>query len=510
VDSLKPLIYILAISAFVFHLAKPIASGFDSGGNFSRRRNLYFALTALGFLMPNFWLFTLVAAPLYIWAGRKDTNPAALYLLMLHVVPPIGTDIPFPGLNSLFSLDNYRLLTICVMIPVALRLRKSTDPERIRGTTFVDILILSYGLLQAILFVPPNPSTHVVYQDSFTNDLRTAFLAVIDSFVPFYVISRFCSKRDTIREALTAFCLACAVMSAIAIFESLRHWLVYTEIAVPWSGDPYLGFTKYRSGGLRAQVSSGNPLALGYMLAIACGFWAYLAPQVQSKRARIGVMLLLWLGIVFTYSRGPLAGAVLIYVVIAMLGRRALPRLIKGAFGALVLLLLVSLLPVGERLLRLLPFADKAGDEEMNFSVTYRQRLAERSWEIIQAHPIFGDQLALLKLDDLRQGEGIIDTVNTWAETAMFYGFVGVAIFSGAILIPMFRALRVSRQYLHSDPDFARLGAVLVACILGTLVMLVTCSFILGYQKLFYALAALAAAYAHLGQRQAVASREST
>ena len=43
----------------------------------------------------------------------------------------------------------------------------------------------------------------------------------------------------------------------------------------------------------------------------------------------------------------------------------------------------------------------------------YRERLAERGWEIVIAHPFFGDQFPWPEMEDLRQGEGIIDIVNS-------------------------------------------------------------------------------------------------
>ena len=50
------------------------------------------------------------------------------------------------------------------------------------------------------------------------------------------------------------------------------------------------------------------------------------------------------------------------------------------------------------------------------------------------------------------------------------------------------------------DPDFGMLGASLVACILGTLLMMENGSFGTGVERLYYVLAGLAAAYAHLGR----------
>jgi hypothetical protein len=50
-----------------------------------------------------------------------------------------------------------------------------------------------------------------------------------------------------------------------------------------------------------------------------------------------------------------------------------------------------------------------------------------------------------------------------------------------------------------TDPELASLGACLVSGIVGTLLMIENCSFVLGYEKMFFVLAGFAAAYAHLG-----------
>jgi hypothetical protein len=302
-NSLKELIVVLAIAAAVFGLAKPNALRFSSERDFLRRRNVWLALTATAFLSANFWLFALVAIPLFAWAGRKDTNPVAFYLLLLHVIPPINVDIPVAGINALFPLDNYRLLSFCVLIPAAWRLRHSKDAARIRGLTPMDVLLFGFCALQIALFIPPDLPNHVLLHDSSTNALRRAVLAFVDVYVLYFVVSRSCSSRRAIVEALAAFCLSCVLMAPVAIFETLRHWLLYVDIAARWTEDPSLRFYLFRGGALRAQVSAGHALALGYLLASAIGFWLYLQSHVKPARWGIAVMLLLWLGLLVTYSR---------------------------------------------------------------------------------------------------------------------------------------------------------------------------------------------------------------
>ena len=105
---IKPMLVVLALGTVLFRYAKPIALKFSTERDFVRRRNVWLCLTVTAFLSPNFWLFALVATPLMAWAGRKDTNSVAFYLLLLHVIPPVSVNIPLLGNNGLFPLDNHR------------------------------------------------------------------------------------------------------------------------------------------------------------------------------------------------------------------------------------------------------------------------------------------------------------------------------------------------------------------------------------------------------------------
>jgi len=218
---------------------------------------------------------------------------------------------------------------------------------------------------------------------------------------------------------------------------------------------------------------------------------------VPSVWARIAGICVYWAGLLVTYSRGPWIGAASILMVFTVLRPRALSRLLKTAAAIAIGFGAVLVSPLGDQILSVLPWM---GGSVGSDTLLYRQRIAQRSWHLIASHPFLGDQLALLKMEDLRQGEGIIDLVNTYATVALFYGLVGLFAFLAFILIPAFRAYLATRRVAQSDPDLALLGASLIACTAGTLVMLADSSFILAYQQMFYVLAGLTAAYARLGQ----------
>jgi O-Antigen ligase len=491
---IKRLIVVLTIAATVFHLAKPIAVRFMSVEDFSRRRLVWFVLTAVSFVSPSFWLYALVAAAMFVWANRKDSNSIALYLLMLHVIPPVGFTIPILGNNGLFSLDNYRLLAFCVLLPAAMRYRKNREEASAGRLGAMDVLLLALGALQIVLYTPPDFPHQLPLPDSPSNVLRRAFLFFLDTYLLYFTVSRTCQSRRKMVDAAATFCLSCAVMAPIAMFENMRHWLLYVEIESVW-GIPLNSFTWLSRGSeLRAQASAGHPLALGYLLAVGFGFWLYFKTHVQSGMRRIGVTPLLWGGLIAAYSRGPWLGAVIEYFTFFAAGPRAISRLAKGALLTCAVALLIIVSPIGDRILSVLPIMGNTADA----NIIYRQRLAERGWEIVLAHPFFGDQFPYAEMEDLRQGEGIIDIVNTYLGVALNYGLIGLFCFLSFILLGLTTVYARTRVLAQSDPDLALFGTSLIACIVGTLVMIDTMSFGLACEKMFYVLAGLATAYARL------------
>jgi hypothetical protein len=492
---MKELIVILAIAGLIFWLAKPIALRFTPNADFLRRRNVWFALTITAFLSPNFWIFALFAVPIYVWMGRKDSNPIAAYLLLMHVVPPVSVDLPAIGGSQLFSLDNYRLLSFCVLIPLALQARRSLPRALASRSRMADLLLLAFVALSSATFVPPDLPNHVILHDSLTNLLRRVLLDFIDILVLYYAVSRSCNDRNKIVDVQAAFCVSSTIMAVVAIFEHFRGWLLYTQLAAHW--DPTdatyaLAWLLRGDSWLRAQASSGHALSLAVMLAVAFGFWLYLQPRAATLRARLGVVIVFWLGMVATFSRGPWIGAVLIYLAYSALKPRAISRLFKAGFLMAIVLGLVSLSPIGEKMMTSLHVT--GGQPDADF--IYRQRLLDRSLELVQAHPLFGDPLAMQEMEDLRQGQGIIDIVNTYVGVLLFHGWIGLVLFLGFILRALTGVVRAAKAAISTDPDWALLGFNIAACIIGILFMIADCSLTFGIEKMFYVLIALAVAYA--------------
>jgi O-antigen ligase len=184
---------------------------------------------------------------------------------------------------------------------------------------------------------------------------------------------------------------------------------------------------------------------------------------------RIALLSMICGGLVATFSRGPWLStifATLVYLVTAT-------RLSKGMFqfaligGASFVVLVVT--PLGDLILPYLPFFGAGTESAME---DYRVRLFHVSMEVFHEHPIFGDPQYLEnpKMQVMRQGEGIIDMVNSYLAIALAYGLVGLALF----IAPVSAALiHVTRNLSSLPPESSRLNAALCACVAGLMFSIV-------------------------------------
>jgi hypothetical protein len=268
-----------------------------TAADFARRRNLWFAVVLVAFLAHNFWVYILVAAVLLLLAGGKDPNRLALFFFVVFAVPAISEVIPgFGVMDHFFTIHWLRLLALTILLPafVALARKPQTEPF---GRSLPDKLLGGYLLLDFVL---------TLQVDTFTNSVRHGvFYAFIDVFLPYYVASRSLRNLGVFRDALMAFVVAGLVIAAVGAFEFLKRWLLYTgledALGVPWGITIYLR----RGDNLRALATAGQPIALGYTMAVAFGFYLYLRRSVPGRLTWALGLLLLIAGLIAPVSRGP-------------------------------------------------------------------------------------------------------------------------------------------------------------------------------------------------------------
>ena len=481
---LKALLIVLVLATVIFVLAKPVCLRFTQPEDFARRRMVWYVLTTCAFMSPSFWLYFVIAAPLVGWAAKKDSTPLALFLFLVFVVPPVSKDIPVVGINQLFTMSNWRLLVFVILIPPIIARLQAAGREPLRLGS-MDYLLLLFGALQLYLLMPYESPTHT---------MRRGFLFVLDTYLVFFAFSRLLRSSRALTDAMGALCLSGCVMALVGVFESLRGWLLYVGIAEVWGDANELAWL-LRGESLRAQAATGHAISFGYMTALAIGCWVYLNGLRPAKWAGAAVFGLLAAGLLVSYSRGAWVMAALVPLIFVALGSSSATNLGKGLIVLAAVGAAIIATPLGSTVVENLPFI---GTKEQG-TVEYRQQLAEVSWTLIKQNPLFGNPFVLLNMEELRQGQGIIDLVNAYAQVALFYGLVGLTLFVGVYLVALQKAyFRLRAARASDDKHLLELGACLIACMLANLVFIGAS----GHGWLQWVVAGLLGSYASLQREQ--------
>ncbi|MDP3715626.1 MAG: O-antigen ligase family protein, partial [Burkholderiales bacterium] len=268
----------------------------------------------------------------------------------------------------------------------------------------------------------------------------------------------------------------------------------------PWDLGDYLA----RGGegtDLRAQGTTGQPIPFGYVMAVAIGFLLYLKRHAVRPVAWHMGLALLALGLFSSLSRGPWIGAAAMVVIFIAAGPAPLKGFARLGLLSLLLIPLVLATTSGQKIAELLPFIGSASTD----NVDYRQRLAEISMQVIMENPFFGafDYFYSPAMQELRQGQGIIDIVNTSLAIGLGSGLVGLALFAGffvTVAIGIFKGMRLRAD--RNDESYA-LGQCLLATLLGIMVMIATVSSITVIPVIYWSVAGLGVAYARMLRKTA-------
>ncbi|MFK0268633.1 O-antigen ligase family protein [Pseudomonas asiatica] len=489
-EHFRALIVILFLASVVFLLARRPATDLIPLSDFKRRRNLWFLLTLLAFFSHSFWLYLGAGAVILYIAGRREHNPMALFYMLLFLVPPASVQVPgFGVVNYLVDLNHIRLLTLCVLLPAALALCRQGDTLRF-GRTWPDRLLAAGLLLMSVLYLR---------ETTLTDTLRQTLYLYVDVLLPYYVASRGLRQISDFKDTLLAFVLASFVLALIGVAEYVRHWLLYSALVdamgVPWSMSGYLS----RGGSLRASVTTGQAIALGYVMSVAIGLFLFVQGYVRRPLQRALGALLLAAGLFAPLSRGPWIGAVVIVVVFISLGKGAVRRLALLAAAGVLALPLLTIVPGGDKVLDMLPFIGNLDKE----NITYRARLMDNSWIVIQRNPLFGsfDFRNTPEMQSMIQGEGIIDIVNTYINLALRVGLVGLGLFVAFFAAVLHGIRKAMRSFPDKDDEQRQLGRALLATLIGILVIIFTVSSITFIPVVYWTVAGLGVAYIQMVRR---------
>jgi len=489
-EHIRALVVILILAGLVFSFTSRLTIGIVSAAETSRRRNLWIGMTLVAFLSHSFWLYALVfCVTIYIVSQRED-NRSALFLSLLFIVPINSVQIPGLGvINYLFELNHVRLLILVVLAPMFFTLIQRSNTPRI-GHFWPDRCLLAFLLLATIL---------QLRETTLTDTMREGFYSFVDVFLPYYVLSRTLRDLDGFRNALWGFVIAAMILAAIGFVEVARHWWLYRSmldaLGLTVVSTNYLG----RAGLLRASASAGHPIALGYVMVVAIAFYSYLKDDVRSRLNRRIGGLILAVGLIAPLSRGPWVGAMASLVTFIWTGPHAFKRLASLAMIGTLAFVTAVALPGGEKVVQLLPFVGKIE----KYNIDYRESLIENATIVIKRNPWFGsvEYLTAPEMERMRQGEGIIDIVNTYIGITLEYGLVGLGLFVGFFVLVLNGIYKAMRESRSRDDEMYRLGRGLLAALVGILVTIFTVSSITIIPIVYWSVAGLGVAYTQIACR---------
>lgn len=451
---------------------------------FKRWRNSWYAVTLIAFLSSNFWIFIILSGLYILYIAKREVDIFAFYFALLLAIPAFEQQIPGVGIDHFFPMSYPRLLSLTLLLPIFL----SKSENITFGKTWPDKIILAVVLLSFFL---------ALRGTSFTNTLRIGITSFLDIFLPYYAASRVVKDMNQLKKVMIAFVIGCLIAAVIAIFEFTKSWILYNNLGDALGVDWSMGGYMERGANIRAISSLSHPLALGYVMMIALGFYLFLAPTIKSKIIRLLGIGVLSAGLFVTLSRGPWLGGIALIIVFLGTGPNIFKRFIIFILVALLTLPALKIIPGGNKIIDILPFI---GTSEQ-FNVDYRAKLLENSIKVIIKNPLFGvyDARKEPEMQELIQGEGIIDIVNTYLGVALSRGLVGLALFVGFFLLVLLSTHKTMRN-LPKRSEEHLCGRSLISCLIAILVTIYTVSGISIIPIIYWSIGGLMLSYSRINK----------
>jgi len=495
-ENIKILIVILVLAVPAFYTGQQIARSVNTDREFAVWRNAWFAVTITAFLSLNFFVHALMLVIVRLYVRSVRAAPIGLFFILLLAVPRGNVGIAGGGIvNFLIYLNNPRLLAILFLLPVLFTVR-GFGPRQLAVCAMPDKLVLAFVLLStALSYRAPDASV--------TGVLRTLTQYALDVLIPYFAFSRTVTSLEDIRKVFCAVIVAVLPLSLIAVFELLKRWHLYYVLSTNW-GIESASYAE-RGGMLRASASAVDSITLGFVILVAVGCLLGIWQTIRSSQLKGIVSVIFAAGLFSTVARGPWVGAAVVLLTYLAIGPNAIANLGRVAAIGFVGVALLSVTPVGSRLIEMLPFVGSTDQQ----NVTYRQKLFENSIAVVQRNPLIGSPDFRLEpeMKDMVQGEGIADIVNTYLEIAMKFGLVGLSLFVGFFASIILRLRRVLKFRAVKDVNFNACVRASIAILIGMLATIATVSSIDFIPYVYWSFAGLSVSLIRIAYREQAAAR---
>ena len=421
----------------------------------------WMAIVASVFFIKTIWAAFLVVLLIKLVFLKNDVEKSIVFYLSLLPVIPASFVFPFvkPGMLYFMDLSMPTVLAMVFLLPLIPKIMEDSEQETYRtDTLFLALMIIFFfGAFRE----------RYEFQITFFTGVREVMTIIFMYFIPYYVISRGLRGMKAINNVIRGLVVTGVFIAIFAFVEAILKWKVYTELGGylnAFGADSLHNLYEVRYGLLRVAVSLTHPITLGFYLSFIFGLGVYLLRIQNASRKGYILFYALFIGAMYlTVSRGAWVGfAILLFVLIAF-NVRAKTRIFLLLMSVLVAPLISVIDTGGSQSVS----NNSAGVDEFG-TMEYRYNLALASMEVIPRQFFFGSRTykSYPEMQELEQGQKIIDIVNGYLHVALDYGVIALLLLLILLLRPAIEGVR-SHQYGsdYDDEHYKYIGVSLIAIV---------------------------------------------
>ena len=485
-EFLRAYIVVIALSIFMFSLLLRLDIDFIKKSELKIWRNYWLMVTTLCFFVGNIWVYIASLSVAIFYAKNSEQDRLPLFFAISCAAPLYSFTIPGFGLiNYLITLNYASVLCLLILWPEA---QKSKQLSKSNYPFYSAVVI--YFLVISLLDSREN---------SFTNSLRLFTTYLLAIFLPFMAISKAVTNVETLKKCLFTLTLCLAPLALVGCFESIKYWKLYSPaIANMLGADSALRYG-IRGDSLRASALFSSPIVFGYIMVMGIALTIFCRNYTSQKKLCNLVFCIFLVALYFTKARGPWIGFMVMMILHIWSGPDRFGNFTKFSLGSALTILALSTTSFGEKLISMLPFISSSDSHEAS-TVDYRIRLLEQAGILFRENTLFGlvNYRETPEMEVMRQGQGIIDVVNSYVHIALNYGLIGLGLFLFIFLGLFLCLLKTLRKLPPEQKDLINIGRALYA-ILGAMLFIIFTVSSINYIPIFYwLLAGLSSAYIRL------------
>lgn len=384
-------------------------------------------------LAPNVWVIYVAIAAMMALFGTKAAHAAGTFLFLFVTIPAYPLPLQVGG-APLILLNSSIVISL-----VAGGIAIGVPGPRAKLSALFWLLTIAAAAFDVVSHARGT---------SITNYSRELIQTLLEVILPIVSMAILVHRTKDFRFFSTYVIATGMFMALTAAFEAMQSWNIYRSIYEHVGLEPVWFATIWRGGFMRATGPVFDATSMGIIITIFLLFVWCSRGVIKSTGWTFAITLILFLGIYFTQSRNPIIGTGIgISVWLAVkFGKKLGSMILYGAIGIAVAAIVVII--SAER-------PSKVASNLPESTLEYRVRLFDRGVDEFLRHPIVGQSKPAVdaRMEDLRQGEKIIDYVNSYLYVGLLSGIIGLTIFVGLfITLPahVFNKLKNSGFY---DPE---------------------------------------------------------